>query len=341
MQSFVKTSIEPLRGAVIERDRPVVGAGQVRIQVAACGICGSDLHALRTDPGFEWVEPPVTLGHEFAGTVIEVAPDVTSVAVGDRVVSMSIQGCLDCDICRRGTTQLCPSRVVIGLSYDGGLADEVVAPARHLVAVPDGVSLEHAAVAEPLSVAVRAVLHRPLVTPGDAVVVSGPGPIGLLCARLAQLAGGDVCVVGSGADTARRLPIASEWGMRTAVVGEQDPIEVLGRAPDVWIEASGAAAALRSAVGSVRRGGTITVVALYADEFPFFATTAVRNELTMRFSYASAHPEYVLALDLLDSGAVDVERLIDRFALADARGAFDAAYAGEVVKPLIIPATSH
>lgn len=338
MQAFVKASSEPMDAEVRELAPRGLAPGQVRLRVVACGICGSDLHALRTDPGFEWMTPPVTMGHEFAGTVVEVGEGVRGVAMGSRVAAMSIQGCLDCAVCRAGTTQLCPERVIIGLSYDGGLADEVVLPARHLVPVPDGVSLEHAAVAEPLSVAVRAVLYQPTVAPGDAVVVSGPGPIGLLCARLAQLSGGRVCVVGSAADVDRRLAIAASWGMETAVVGKRTPTDVLGQAPDVWIEASGAVAALHGALSAVRRGGTIVVVALYADTFPFFATNAVRSELTIRCSYASAHPQYVQALALLAEGSVDAEPLIDRFALVDARDAFDAAYAGRVVKPLILPA---
>lgn len=338
MKAFVKGTGGPGDGAVQEvAPRGTPGSGEVLLRVAACGICGSDLHALRSDPGFEWVAPPVTLGHEFSGTVIAVGDDVDALSVGDRVMSMSIQGCLSCDVCRTGTTQLCPDRVIVGLSYDGGLAEEVLVPARHLVPVPDGVDLEVAAVAEPLSVAVRAVLHETFVTPGDAVVVSGPGPIGLLCARLAQLSGAEVCVVGSPADEARRLPIAQGWGMRTSVVGGPGPEEVLGRRPDAWIEASGAAPALAGALDGVRRGGTIVVVALYANPLEFFATTAVRNELTVRFSYASAHPEYVRALQLLESGAVDAEALLDRFSLTDAEQAFAAAYGGEVIKPLIVP----
>jgi L-iditol 2-dehydrogenase len=336
MYAFVKTTAVPLDGQVREVGSPHPGPGQVRLRVASCGICGSDLHALRTDPGFEWVRPPVTMGHEFAGTVVEVGDGVDGVEVGDRVVAMSIQGCLDCATCRTGTTQLCPERRIIGLSYDGGLAEEVVLPARQLVAVPDEVPLAVAAVAEPLSVAVRAVLHRPVVRPGDAVVVSGPGPIGLLSARLAQLQGGDVCVTGAASDRPRRLAIAEAWGMRTAVAGETDPTRTLGRAPDVWIEAAGAAPALGVGLRTVRRGGTIVVVALYADDLTFTPTDAVRAELTVRFSYASAHPDYVRALALLASGAVDPEPLLDRFVLARAGDAFDAAYAGEVVKPLIV-----
>lgn len=337
MRAFVKASAAPLDGCVQQVERPVLQPGQVRLQVAACGICGSDLHAFRSDPGFEWLAPPVILGHEFAGTVTEVGSGVGDVTEGDRMMAVSIQGCLDCATCRRGTSQLCPSRIIVGLGYDGGLADEVAVSARQLVRVPDAVPLDAAALAEPLSVAIRAVLHRSLVSPGDAVAVSGPGPIGLLSARLAQLSGGEVVVIGGSVDRNRRLPIAEQWGMATAVAGERGPADVLGREPDVWIEASGAPAALNDALRSVRRGGQVTVVALYAEPVSFVVTDAVRNELTMRFSYASAHAEYARALQLLASGEIEVEPLIDRFALADASEAFEAAYAGDVVKPLILP----
>lgn len=339
MLAYVKTTSTPLDGGVQDVAPPRPGPGQARLAVAACGICGSDLHALRSDPGFEWVRAPVTLGHELSGTVVEVGDGVTGVAVGDRVVATSIQGCLDCATCRTGTTQRCEQRQIVGLHYDGGLAEEVVVPARQLLAVPDAVPLEHAAVAEPLSVAARAVLRVPLVRPGDPVVVSGPGPIGLLCARLAQLQGGDVLVLGAEADRARRLAIAADWGLRTTVVGAGE-VTVDGRPPEVWIEASGAARALETAIRQVRRGGQIVVVALYADTATFAPTDAVRRELTIRCSYASAHPDYVRALDLLASGAIDPRPLIDRFELARAGEAFAAAAAGEVVKPLIVPGTA-
>jgi L-iditol 2-dehydrogenase len=209
MLAFIRTSDAAMDGAVQRVARPEPGPGEVRITVASCGICGSDLHALRGDPGFEWVRPPVTMGHEFGGTVVQLGQDVETLEVGQRVVATSIQGCLTCAVCRAGTTQLCPQRRIIGLSYDGGLAEEVVVGAPHLVPVPDQVPIEHAAIAEPLSVAVRAVLAQPLIAPGDRVVVSGPGPIGLFCARLAALCGAEVCVVGGRQDVGRRLPIAA------------------------------------------------------------------------------------------------------------------------------------
>ena len=326
-----------MEGEVLRVSRPSAGPGEVLVDVASAGICGSDLHALRGDPGFEWLEPPVVMGHEFGGRVAELGEGVTGLSVGDAVVAMSIQGCLTCEICRMGTTQLCADRRIVGLSYNGGLAESCVVPAGHLVRVPDEVPIVQAAIAEPLSVAVRAVLRRDLVRPGERVVVSGPGPIGLLSARLAQLAGGRVCLVGGPSDRARRLPIAEAWDIETTTVDGPSPETVLGGAPDAWIEASGAAPALGAAIDQVRRGGVVSVVALYADALSFFATSAVRRELTISCSYASAHGDYVRALELLASGAVDPTQMIDQFPLQQARRAFDAAYAGTVVKPLIVP----
>jgi L-iditol 2-dehydrogenase len=340
MDAFVKHGRAAGAAAVRPLPEPEPGPGQVLVRVAACGICGSDLHAWRSDPGYEWIAVPVVLGHEFAGVVTAVGPGVDEVAAGDAVVAVSIQGCLHCDVCRAGATQLCPRRRIIGLSYDGGLAEQVVVPAAQLVRVPDGLDLRRAAMAEPLSVAVHAVLGRARIQPGQTVVVTGPGPIGLLCAQLAARCGGAVLVAGAPADAARRLPIAEGLGLAVADVGrtslEQAVRDRFGRPPDAWIEASGAVPALRGALTTVRWGGTITVVSLFADALEFRPTDAVRAELTVLFSYASSHPDYVTALRLLAEGDVDADPLIDAFPLADAGAAFEAAATGRAVKPMIV-----
>ena len=114
MKAFVKTGCQPGEAGV--EDVPVVrpGAGEVSLRVASCGICGSDVHAFRSDAGFEWIQPPKTLGHEFSGTVESVGPGVTRVSPGDRVVAVAVQGCGSCEACRAGSTQLCTQRVAVG-----------------------------------------------------------------------------------------------------------------------------------------------------------------------------------------------------------------------------------
>lgn len=341
MQAVVKT--ERRAGAVEVRHLPDPrpGPGEALVRVAACGICGSDLHAYQYDPGYETMRIPVVLGHEFAGVVEEIGPAVDAVRPGDRVVMIAIQGCLRCDLCQAGKPHLCHRREVQGLHRDGGMAERVAVREPFLVPVPAGLDLRAAALAEPLSVAVHAVHDRCAVHPGDRVVVTGPGPIGLLCALVARLAGGEVLVAGAAADAATRLPAAARFGFPVANV-EETPLREAIRAafgrpqPDVWIEASGAGPALQAAIELTRRGGVVTVVGLYAKPVEFFPTTPVRNELDLRFSYASFHPDYLTALDLLAAGRIDAAALCEPFPLARGVEAFAAALAKQITKPLLV-----
>jgi L-iditol 2-dehydrogenase len=342
VKAFVKTGREPGEAGI--EDVPITGPGpgEVLLRVASCGICGSDVHAFRSDAGFEWVRPPMTLGHEFSGTVEAVGPDVTRVSPGDRVVAVAIQGCGRCDVCLSGSTQLCPDRVAVGLSRDGGMAEYAVMPEQHLIPVPEGLDLAVAALGEPLSVAVRAVNVRADIESGQRVVVSGPGPIGVLCGMLARLRGAEVLLTGVGQDSETRLPAAESVGLRTANLSEKSLEEHLQRsfgegAPDVWIESSGSVRALGSALEAVRPGGTVTVVGLYAEEMLFAPTQAVRRELSVLFSYSCNHVDYQVALDLLGRGAIDPRPLLSKYPLEGAPEAFEAVIQGRAVKALLVP----
>jgi L-iditol 2-dehydrogenase len=342
MKAFVKTGHQPGDAGV--RDVSVVrpGPGEVLLGVASCGVCGSDVHAFRSDPGFEWVTTPVTLGHEFSGIVEEVGPGVTRVSPGDRVVAVAVQGCGRCETCLSGATQLCPDRVAIGLSRDGGMAEYAVMPEQHLVPVPEGLDLAVAALGEPLSVAVHAVDVRAGIGPGHRVVVSGPGPIGVLCGMLARHWEAEVLLTGVGQDSASRLPAAERVGLRTANLSEK-PLEDHLRdrfgdyAPDVWIESSGSVTALGSALESVRPGGTVGVVGLYAEEMLFSPTNAVRGEISLLFSYSCNYADYQIALDLLGTGAIDPDPLLSKYPLGSAPEAFEAVGQGRTVKAMLIP----
>ncbi len=312
------------------------------LRVASCGICGSDVHAFRSDAGFEWIRPPITLGHEFSGIVESVGPGVTKVSQGDRVVAVAVQGCGDCEACRAGSTQLCPQRVAVGLARDGGMAEYAVMPEQHLVPVPEGLDLAVAALGEPLAVAVHAVNTRARVRAGQRVVVSGPGPIGILCAMLAGFHGAKVLLTGVGQDAEARLPAAERVGLRTANLDEK-PLEAHLResfgdhAPDVWVESSGSVKALGSALEVVRPGGKVAVVGLYADEMQFSPTSAVRRELSLLFSYSCNYADYQTALDLLGSGAIDPGPLLSKYPLEDAPVAFEAVGRGQTVKAILVP----
>ncbi|RMF83998.1 MAG: hypothetical protein D6736_20180, partial [Nitrospinota bacterium] len=175
------------------------------------------------------------------------------------------------------------------------------------------------------------------IAPGDLAVVTGPGIIGLLCALVARIRGARVVVAGVAADAASRLPVARELGLETVVVGERPLVQQLPRRADVLIEASGAASALAEAFAAVRRGGTLSLVGMYARPVNWFMTTAVREELTIYCSYASSYPNYLQAIELIRSGQVPLAPLIRRYALEEGPVAFGDALHKKVLKPLLIP----
>ena len=345
MRGYVKRSTRPGDAGVTSLAVPVPDAGQVVLRVDGCGICGSDLHALRSDPGYEMMRPPVVLGHELTGTVTATGDGAGPWRPGDRAVAVSIQGCGTCPRCQAGRSQLCADRRILGIHHDGGLAAYVRVAARHLVAVPPEVEPLDAALTEPLSVAVHAVLERTTVRPGARVVVTGPGTIGLLCGQLARASGGDVLVLGAGADAARRLPLARELGLAAADLSRHTPAEAIrarfgGHAPDVWLEAAGAPPAFDAAVAETAPGGHITVIAQYAKRVEMFVPDLLRREITLAFSYAANPAAYTTALTLLAAGTVTARPLITAFPLGRAPEAFTAAAHADIVKAVIVPAPS-
>jgi L-iditol 2-dehydrogenase len=340
MKAFVKTGRQAGEAGLKDGPAPAPGPGEILLRVAGCGVCGSDLHAVGADAGFEWIEPPVILGHEFSGTVEKVGDGVTRVGTGDRVVTIAVQGCGRCENCRTGSTQLCPNREAVGLSRDGGMAEYALVSARHVVPVPEELDLTRAALAEPLAVAARAVYVRAGVERGQRVVVSGPGPIGAFCAMLARDVGAEVLVTGLEGDARWRLPAVERVGLRTANLSDaplQDhlPHAFGERSPDLWIESSGSVGALSSALEVVRPGGTVVVVGIYADEMTFSPTSAVRRELDVAFSYSCNRADYETALALLDN--LDLGPLMREYALEDAPDAFAAVGEGRVVKAVLVP----
>lgn len=329
MRALVKWGDGP--GEADVREVPAPGPpppGSVLVEVAGCGLCGSDLHAVASDPGYAWVRTPRVLGHEFVGVVTATGDGVPAGWEGTPVGVVSILGCLQCPLCLAGSPQLCDRRSVIGLSFDGGAAEAVHVPAARLVELPLGLALDVAVLLEPLTVAHHAV-DVAGVRAGQRVVVSGPGPVGLLAAHVARIRGADVTVVGRAEDAAR-LGAARSLGV--AATDGTPP-----RGADVWIEAAGAGPALVAALDAVATGGTVGVVALYGRTVTLDLTPAVRRELRVLTSYGSTPADYAACLDLLVDGATALRPLVTTFPLDDALPALDAARAATVVKPVLTP----
>jgi len=341
MLAFVKYGTQTFEAELRDIPRPEPGENDVLLSLAGCGVCGSDLHAYRAAAGYEWVKPPVTLGHEFAGTIVGTGGAVRHFKEGDRVAVVGIQGCGHCATCRAGDTNMCLDRKVIGLSMDGGMAAYAVVDAAYLVPIPDSVDLVMGALVEPISVAAHA-MSKTVIRPGDRVVVSGPGPIGLFCGLIATLSGARVVMLGAGADAENRLPLARQLGFDVVNVAS-DPLKAAlntafsGAAPDLWVEASGSPQAFTTAIEKVRRGGCLVIVGMYSQFFEWMPTVAVRAGLSLHFSYASVSRDYHFALNLMAEGAIDTAPLANIFPLAEAEAAFQAALSGQTIKPVLVP----
>ena len=334
MRALIKNSAVPEDVTLGVVGEPGPAPGQVRVRTQACGLCGSDVHAWRHDRGYEWIAPPVVLGHEAVGRVEALGDGVDDRWLGKRVVPVSIDGCGTCDLCARGLRQICPQRSVLGLSFDGAAAETFLVPEVRLVEIDEHLPAPIAALTEPLSVACRSVAHVEGAVDGPAkVVVSGPGPIGTMAALVLAQRGHDVVLTGIGNDEASRLPLARSLGLRTVVSGEDNMPFI----PTGWVEASGSTHALDAAIAAVLPGSPVAVVGLFAHSGPIDLNALTRKEIRMQGSYGSTKPDYQAAAQALAADPEPWPHLVTEVALADGAQALARAAAGHDMKVVLIP----
>ncbi|MEV6380985.1 2,3-butanediol dehydrogenase [Streptomyces sp. NPDC051773] len=337
---------------IAEVDVPRARSGEVLIEVAYCGICGSDLHEYADGPhAIPVTEPhpasgstaPLVLGHEFCGTVTALGPSVTGLAVGDRVAVEPNYRCGTCSRCRAGEYNICRHFGFAGLMGDGGMAEYAAVPAYMAHRLPEAVSLEQAALFEPASVALHA-LRRAGATP-ETVAVVGLGPVGLFCVLLAA-ARGVRRIVAVDVSPAR-LRLAGDLGAtdlvdgREAGTGERILELTGGEGVDTAFEVVGSQSALHTCLAATRRGGRVVLVGL-AQEVSLDAFALVNNEQSIVASvgYRDTYPELIrlVAEQGLDLTAV----VTSTIALADLVPAgFEALLdgPGDQVKILVSPAS--
>ena len=311
-----------------ERPERPPGPGEVVLDVAAAGVCGTDLHIWLGE--YDSV-PPVTMGHEVCGTVAEVGEGVDASWRGARVaVETFFSTCGECVYCRAGKLSVCERRRSIGTHVDGGFAPRLVLPARNLHRVPDALPDAAAALSEPLACVCNSLLDPPAVRPGDDVLVTGPGAIGLIAAQVARACGGRVTVRGTARDVAR-LALAGELGFETSAGGT--PPEA-----DVVVECSGAGPGIADALRAARRRGRVVQMGLRGADVTIPYDLICFHELTVTAGFASNPGSWRRAMALLEAGAVSLEPLVtDVVPLRDWRRAFDASRAGDGVKFVLDP----
>ena len=298
---------------------PSCGAGEVLVQVAACGICGSDVHGYDGSSGRRI--PPIVMGHEAAGIVAAVGTDVRSVSLGDRVTFDSTVYCAKCEFCLRGEINLCEDRQVVGVSCAeyrraGAFAEYIAVPEYILYRLPNSLSFADAAMLEAVSVALHAVKLSE-VGGGETALVIGAGMIGLLVLQAALVAG---CARVFVADVdATRLAMAATLGAELTLHASEAALisEILrltdGHGVDLVLEAVGRDETVATAIECVRKGGTVTLIGNIASQVSMPLQKVVTRQIRLQGSCSSAG-EYPEAMELVSSGRIKVAPLISAIA---------------------------
>lgn len=308
--------------------KPMLGETDVEIDVAACGICGTDLHEFTSGPDLTpdegtthtltGVSLPVPLGHEFSGRVSAVGDGVTGLSVGDPVTVNPAIVCNDCRYCAEGRHNLCESVANYGLSaQSGGFSEYAVVDAANVVPLPEDVPVEHGALVEPFSVGIHAV-RRSGLQAGDSAAVFGSGPIGLAIVQAARAAGASEVFVSEPRDARRE--IAAEVGATTVLdPTSTDAIEMIRTATnggvDVAFEAVGIEPTFQAAIESTKRGGQITAVGISSSEVGLTPNDLVVVERSINGSngYLSgprAAEEFEMAVRFIETGEFDAGAMI-------------------------------
>ena len=322
--------VAPSKFELVDLPQPALKPDEVLVRVAACGICGSDVHGMDGSTGRRLT--PLVMGHEAAGTLAAVGVDVKEWREGDRVTFDSTVYCGHCDFCLKGQINLCEDRQVLGVACqefrrDGAFADYVAVPARILYCLPDNLPFDRAAMVEPVSIALHAV-RRAGDVKGKRAAVVGVGMIGLLIVQALRERGARE-IVAIDLDT-EKLQLAKRLGATHTAWGE--PV-------DVAIEAVGIPPTVRAAVEHTRKGGTVVLVGNLSPAVEIPLQAVVSRELDLRGSAAS-QGEYPEALAMIADGRIDVTPLLSATStLEDAPAWFERLASGEkgLMKVMVTP----
>jgi len=344
MKALVLTAYNEFR--VQEFPDPEVGRRDVLVRVEACGICGSDVHGMDGSTGRR--RPPIVMGHEAAGVIVQVGPEVTAHHVGDRVTFDSTIYNPDSFFSRRGQINLCDDRRVLGVSCEeyrqhGAFAELVAVPQHILYGLPKSMTFQQAALVEPVSIAVHAQRLTP-IEDGDTALVVGAGLIGLTMIQVLTNTPAKQ-IIAIDLDDAK-LALAREFGATDTLNSRNlgDLAAAIrartgGRGADVAFEAVGIETTVRAAVAGVRKGGTVTLIGNLSPDVSLPLQALVTRQIRLQGSCASSG-EYPECLELISSGRVDVDRFISAEApLEQGHAWFDRLYRKEpgLMKVLLKP----
>ena len=319
-----------------EIGEPACGRGEIKVEVKAAGICGTDLRV--HDDAFKNY-PPVILGHELAGVVTEAGEDVESFKPGDRVALLGSNKivCGLCEFCRTGNYMFCKPRRGMGHGTNGGFTQYVCVREDMAFHIPDGYSMEEASILEAFASSVQAVEEVACLNAASTVLISGPGPIGLMCLLLTAGKGLKTYVTGLGED-AGRLKIAEEIGGIPIDISREDLKERImretgGRGIDVAFECSGAHAAIKSGLGLLRPMGTLVQMGHGATDICLDLDSVVHRGLSIKGSVGHSMNTWDIMMRMLKNTHVDLKKIIThRMPLSKWEEAFDMMRAKKALK---------
>ncbi|KQM82518.1 zinc-binding dehydrogenase [Agromyces sp. Leaf222] len=322
--------------AIAEADPQQPAPGQVRLRVAYVGLCGTDLHILHGSMDAR-VQTPLVFGHEMSGTIDAVGEGVEGWSEGQQVTVMPLAWDGTCPACLAGNEHICQNLDFIGIDSPGALQATWNVPADVLVALPDGIALDAAALVEPVAVAVHDV-RRAEIAGGERAVVIGGGPIGVLIATVARAFGAEVAVIEL--DANRRGQIAG-LGFPTLDPREVDQVAWVeewtgGAGADVVFEVSGAAQAVLGATALAKVRGTLVVVAIHPTPREIDLQRVFWRELRILGARVYQRTDFERAVELVADGTIPADVLITKIVpLAETRAAFDDLEAGRAMKVLV------
>jgi threonine dehydrogenase-like Zn-dependent dehydrogenase len=329
--------------AVEERPTPVPGPEELLLEVSHCGICGSDLHFL-----IEWGGKAGAIeGHEFSGTVAAIGADVTGWAIGDRAIGGPSPKCGTCEYCLSKRTSLCIERNSVGGNdaWQGAFAGYKTVRAAEALHVPDGLSLKHAALTEPLAVALHGITQAGGACPGTRWLVTGGGPIGFLSVAALKALGVDDIVVSEPKESRRAL--CEKLGARVVdpadLVTPPMPFDSVDEPFDVALECSGNGRAQESALAQLKRGGTLVLVGAGMARPKFDPNRILLNELVITGAFVYDHDGFPRALELLASGKLPNDLLVEQedYPLNRLLDAAIGLHEGDLAaKAMVVPRTS-
>jgi alcohol dehydrogenase/L-iditol 2-dehydrogenase len=333
-------------GATEIRDVPVpeIGKTDVLVEVAYIGVCGTDPHLHRNASAFKF-ERPFILGHEFAGTIAKLGEDVIGYSVGDRVTSEThAQFCGKCALCRQNNYHLCRERKGFGFHVDGAFTKFVKVPERILHRVPQNVSLKEASITEPFCVAYKALVSNSKIIPGDTVVVIGPGPIGILCVKVAQLCGaGEIIVVGTEGDD-KRLELSNQFGATIIINSlKEDPLKKIlslgdGYGADLVVDTAGISETLKLSMHAVRPAGQITKIGWGTKPVDFSLDPLIAKSVTLKGHFSHTWDVWEHCLTLMSKQMIDLNKIITHeFPLDQWEKAFEMVETKEAMKVVLRP----